>query len=216
MLLCAHEPQWPTQEVQNVLRWLRDHNAGGADQVRFFGVEHDFTRRLAYDARRLRRGAAPERLPALREHLDANRSSPATSSNMSSGTRTRSTTRSRTWSRPCGARSRRGRGAGRHRGSDRRPPRTTDRVVLRALRPVARRRQRVPGGAGGREREVVAGATNHRVVYWAASPHTANAPELLIVQSEGQERRSQAPGHTCWRGTARCICRSASRSPMAR
>ena len=46
-----------------MLRWLRDYNAGRADQVRFFGVEYYFTRlaRLRR-CRRLRRGVAPDRL----------------------------------------------------------------------------------------------------------------------------------------------------------
>lgn len=42
-------PAWRSQEVVEVLRWLRDFNAGREDQVQFVGVEFFTTRALAYD-----------------------------------------------------------------------------------------------------------------------------------------------------------------------
>ncbi|MCG5213340.1 erythromycin esterase family protein [Streptosporangium soli] len=61
---------WRTREVKAVLRWLRDYNAGHADQVRFVGVEFYATGRAAYDAvsahvARTARG----KLPQVRRHL---------------------------------------------------------------------------------------------------------------------------------------------------
>jgi len=54
-----------------VLRWLRDFNAGRADKVQFVGVEYYLTGLLAYDAVDAYVAAtAPERLAELREHLD--------------------------------------------------------------------------------------------------------------------------------------------------
>ena len=48
-------PQWQTREVADVLRWLREFNAGRADKVRFFGVEYYLTGRWRTTPRRLRR-----------------------------------------------------------------------------------------------------------------------------------------------------------------
>lgn len=63
-------PQWQWREVADVLRWLRDFNAGRDDQVRFVGVEHYFTRLLAYDALTAYVAqVAPERSDELEQHL---------------------------------------------------------------------------------------------------------------------------------------------------
>jgi erythromycin esterase-like protein len=72
-LMARMSPQWQSQEVADVLRWLRDANAGRADEdkVRFFGVEHYFTWHPAYDAvEAYVAERAPERLPELRSHFD--------------------------------------------------------------------------------------------------------------------------------------------------
>ena len=64
-------PQWQSQEVADVLRWLRQYNVRHADDVRFFGVEYYFTRRAAYDAvEDYVAEVAPDRLAELRRHLD--------------------------------------------------------------------------------------------------------------------------------------------------
>lgn len=62
--------QWQTREVADVLRWLRQFNEGRSDKVQFFGVEYYATRRLAYDALDAHVArTAPERLVELRSHL---------------------------------------------------------------------------------------------------------------------------------------------------
>jgi erythromycin esterase-like protein len=69
-LMRQMSPQWQSRQVADVLRWLRDFNAGRADKVQFFGVEYYFTRPLAYDAvEAYVASSAPERLPELRTHL---------------------------------------------------------------------------------------------------------------------------------------------------
>jgi erythromycin esterase-like protein len=69
--------QWQTREVADLLRWLREFNAGRADKVRFFGVEFYFLGLAAYDAieDHVAR-TAPERLAELQGHLNVVR--PAT------------------------------------------------------------------------------------------------------------------------------------------
>jgi erythromycin esterase len=63
--------QWQTEEVADVLRWLRRHNAGRHDQVRFVGVEYYLTGRPAYDAiEEFVASRAPGRLGAVRVRLD--------------------------------------------------------------------------------------------------------------------------------------------------
>jgi erythromycin esterase len=65
-------PQWQSREVADVLRWLREFNADRPDQVQFVGVEYYATPAQAHDlldayvAR-----VAPHLLPALRAHLSA-------------------------------------------------------------------------------------------------------------------------------------------------
>jgi erythromycin esterase len=63
-------PQWQAGQVADVLRWLRAHNAGRADQVQLVGVEYYLTGPAAYDAvEAYVAGAAPARLAELRDHL---------------------------------------------------------------------------------------------------------------------------------------------------
>ncbi|MEU5722781.1 erythromycin esterase family protein [Micromonospora sp. NPDC047738] len=70
-------PQWQTREVADVLRWLRDFNAGRSDKVHFVGVEYYWTWLEAYDAvdAYVARAAA-QRLPELRSHLGKIRPAP--------------------------------------------------------------------------------------------------------------------------------------------
>jgi erythromycin esterase-like protein len=63
-------PQWQSRQVADVLRWLRDYNAGHTDKVRFVGVEYYLLGSLAYDAvDAYVARAAPGRLAQLRRHL---------------------------------------------------------------------------------------------------------------------------------------------------
>jgi erythromycin esterase-like protein len=69
-LVARMSPQWQSGEVADVLRWLRAYNRGRADKVRFFGVEYYLTRRLAYDAvEAYVARTAPGMLPELRHDL---------------------------------------------------------------------------------------------------------------------------------------------------
>lgn len=64
-------PQYQSRQVADVLRWLRDYNAGRADKVRFVGIEYYFTPRPAYDAVKAHVAeTAPHRLPELESHLE--------------------------------------------------------------------------------------------------------------------------------------------------
>jgi len=69
-LLGRMSSQWQTREVADVLGWLRRYNAGHADDVRFVGVEYYLTDLLAYDAiERYVARVAADRLPELRRHM---------------------------------------------------------------------------------------------------------------------------------------------------
>ena len=58
--------QWQWHEVRDVLEWLRSYNTTHADQVRFVGVEYYLTWLPAYDAvESYVRETAPDRLPEL-------------------------------------------------------------------------------------------------------------------------------------------------------
>ncbi|MFI6900780.1 erythromycin esterase family protein [Nonomuraea sp. NPDC050394] len=61
---------WQAEEVREVLRWLRAYNARHADKVRFVGVEFYATRPAAYDAviRHVAK-AAPAKLESVKTHL---------------------------------------------------------------------------------------------------------------------------------------------------
>lgn len=76
-LVSRMSPQWQSRQVAEVLRWLRDYNAGRADQVQFVGVEYYLTGPSAYDAVDEHvAGTSPERLAELRAYLEVLR--PAT------------------------------------------------------------------------------------------------------------------------------------------
>lgn len=69
-LMSQMSGQYQTGEVADVLRWLRGFNAVHADKVRFVGVEYYFTRQPAYDAvDAYVAKVAPGRLTELRRHL---------------------------------------------------------------------------------------------------------------------------------------------------
>ncbi len=63
---------WTTQEVADVLTWLRRYNDTHPDKVRFFGVEYYATRPFAYDGvESYIKAAAPGRLARAKRHLAA-------------------------------------------------------------------------------------------------------------------------------------------------
>ena len=62
---------WRTREAKDVLVWLRDYNRSHREDVQFVGVEAYATRPLAYDAvEEYVAQKAPERLAETREHLE--------------------------------------------------------------------------------------------------------------------------------------------------
>ncbi len=78
-LMSRMGPQWQSRQVADVLQWLRDYNAERADKVQFVGVEYFFTWLEAYDAVDAYVAAtAPERLAELRGHLQEIRPRPST------------------------------------------------------------------------------------------------------------------------------------------
>jgi erythromycin esterase-like protein len=77
-LMAQMSPQWQSRQVADVLRWLREFNAGRADKVQFVGVEYYLLGPLAYDAvDAYVAGTAPQRLAELRHHLRVIRPSTA-------------------------------------------------------------------------------------------------------------------------------------------
>ena len=76
-LMRQMSPQWQSRQVAAALRWLRDYNAGQAGKVQFVGVEYYLTQRLAYDAvDAYVAKVTPQRSAGLRRHLQVIR--PAT------------------------------------------------------------------------------------------------------------------------------------------
>jgi erythromycin esterase-like protein len=64
--------QWQSRQTADLLRWLRQYNAGHAGKVRFVGVEYYYTGPEAYDAvDAYVARVAPGRLAELRRHRDA-------------------------------------------------------------------------------------------------------------------------------------------------
>jgi erythromycin esterase-like protein len=71
--------QWQSRQTADLLRWLREYNVGHTDKVRFVGVESYYTGPEAYDAvDAYVARVAPRRLAELRRHLRVIRPSTAT------------------------------------------------------------------------------------------------------------------------------------------
>ncbi len=190
-------PQWHSRQVADVLRWLRDYNTGRTDQVQFVGVEYYLTGQQAYDAvdQHVAR-TAPERLAELRQHLHVLRpSTPDIFSHIQGYT-----------SLP-----------------DKQPYIRAAREVLELVAglphapgdrayelTVQQARQIVsfyehlslPDADALVLRDARAaenlrwwrGFTGDKVAYWAASPHTANAPELRIADPPEPDMRFASAG----------------------
>ena len=190
-------PQWPWQEVVDVLQWLRGYNATHTDQVRFFGVEYYVTGLLAYEAiEAYVADVAPARLDELRSHFRLIR--PFTDDKFGYAQ----------WYAEV---------------PDKAPYIRHAHAVRDLIREVANR----DGGRRGRialhhARQIVSfyehyslsfddanvyrearvarnlrwwrRFTGDKVVYWAASPHVANAPRLRIVQPGGPDLRFPSAG----------------------
>lgn len=196
-LMSSMSPQYQSNEVADVLRWLRAFNAGRSDKVRFVGVEYYFTRTPAYDAVESYVAAtAPDRLAELRENLVPVR---PTSSDPFAHIE---------WYTNV---------------EDKQPYIDHARAVYELLDSLPRTaRDRAHSLALHNARQIVSfyehyslpltenvvyrdaraaenlrwwrQYTGDRIVYWAASAHTANAPELRIAQPPGPDLRFPSAG----------------------
>jgi erythromycin esterase len=193
-------PQWQSRQVADVLRWLHDYNAGHAGKVRFTGVEYYLTRPVAYDsidayvAR-----TAPERLPDLRRHLRVIR--PSTSDMFAYITRYLRAPDKRPHIR--------------HArqvytllsGLPHRPGDRAYALALHAARQIVSFYEHYslpqpPASDSLAYRDAHAAQnlrwwqklTGDKIVYWAASAHTANAPQLRVAVPPGPDWRYPTAG----------------------
>jgi erythromycin esterase len=196
-LVSRMSPQWQSREVTDVLRWLRAFNSDRADQVQFVGVEYYATPAQAYDTLDTYVGrVAPERMPALRDHLAAIR---PTGTNIYEHIQ-----------RYAGVPDKRSyvdHAQQVHDIVDGLPHGPADREHQLAVHTAAQivsfhRHYQLSDadGLGYRDEHAAENVrwwtelTGDRTVYWAASPHTANAPQLRISGPPGPDMRFASAG----------------------
>jgi erythromycin esterase len=179
--------QYQTREVADVLRWLRSYNAEHAHKVRFVGVEYYYTRPSAYEAVAAHVAeSAPHRLAELKRHLDAIR--PGTSNmetyvedyrGLTAEIKDRNARHAREVHDLVGSL----------------PHGDGDQAHTLALHHARQIRSfyefyALEMNEANRHREAHAAANlrwwrgysgEDKIAYWAASPHTASAPNLRIV-----------------------------------
>jgi erythromycin esterase-like protein len=191
--------QWQSRQVVDLLRWLREYNSGraAADKVRFVGVEFYYTGPEAYDAvEAYVARVAPERLAELREHL-AEISPPPNVTPSDWAKQYQAATDKRSFIRHAREV---------HRIVAELPHRAGGSAHALALQHA---RQIVSFyeyyDLSTDDQNVYRDAhtaqnlrwwhrwTGHRIAWWAASPHTANAPDLLIA-TPGPDFRYPAAG----------------------
>ena len=189
--------QWHSPKVAGVLRWLRGYNTGRSDKVRFVGVEYYLTGQPAYNAvAAYVTATAPGRLAALRALLGPLR--PATADVFAHIQ----------WylKQP-----------------DKRPYIQAAREVVRFLENLPRRPGDPAHVLAVQQARQIAyfyehfslsaadalifrdaraagnlrwwrGFSGDKIVYWAASPHTANAPGLRIADPPAADMRFPSVG----------------------
>jgi len=196
-LMSQMSGQWQSRETMDVLRWLRDYNRGRSDKVRFFGVEYIFTRPLAYDmVDDYVAKVAPQRLTALRHDLDAIR--PTTPDIFEYIQWFASVDDKKSFV----DRAHRVRGIVEdlpHQRGDRQHA-----VALHATRQIESFYEHfsMPQSKANVYRDAHAaqnlrwwqGMSDDKVAYWAASPHTANAPHLRIATPPQDDLRFASVG----------------------
>jgi erythromycin esterase len=184
-------PQWQSREVADVLRWLREFNSGRPDKVQFVGVEYYLTGQEAYDALDSHvAAAAPGRLAELREHLQAVR--PATANVFEHIQAYTAETDKEPYLRH--ARAVRDLVLGLpHPHGDREHV-----LAAQTARQIVSFYEHfdLPEAESHAYRDAHAAEnlirwhelTGDKIAYWAASPHTARAPQLRIVGPDGEMR----------------------------
>ncbi|HMJ78327.1 MAG TPA: erythromycin esterase family protein, partial [Iamia sp.] len=196
-LVARMSPQYQTAEVGDVLRWLRAFNVGRPDPVRFVGVEHYFTRDSAYALIQDHVAAvAPDQLDELERHLEPIRpqsddpfehigwyAMQDDKEAIVADARAVEDLVARL----------------RHRPGDR-----AHETALHAARQIVSfyefHRMEEAQSAPFREQRAAEslrwwqGLTHDRVVYWAATPHTANAATLRIVRPPEDDLRFRSAG----------------------
>ncbi|MFF3223521.1 erythromycin esterase family protein [Nocardia suismassiliense] len=188
--------QWQTQEVTDVLRWLRDFNIGRADKVQFFGVEYYLTGPSAYDeVDAYVAGTAPEQLAELRDHLRAIRPTTPIDDYVS-------------WYQ--GVPDKQPYLDHAHRvhdliaGVPHQPESRAHELALQHARQIVSfyKHYSLPFADSLVYRDSHAAQnlrwwrefTGDKIAYWAASAHTANAPELRIAVPPGPDLRFPSAG----------------------
>jgi erythromycin esterase len=196
-LVSRMSPQWQSREVADVLRWLHEFNTERTDKVQFVGVEYYLTGQEAYDALDAHvAAAAPDRLPELREHLQPIR---PTTGDVFAHIQAYSTLPDK---EPLLRHARAVHDLVRglpHAADDR----EHEIAVHTALQIVSFHEHfALPEADSHTYRDARAAEnlvrwhelTGDKVAYWAASPHTANAPQLRITGPDGTEMRFASAG----------------------
>ncbi|TWF75780.1 erythromycin esterase [Pseudonocardia hierapolitana] len=184
-------PQWQSREVVDVLRWLREFNSGRPDKVLFVGVEYYLTGQEAYDVVEAHvAAAAPGRLDELREHLQAVR--PATANVFEHIQAYAAEADKEPYLRHARAVRDLVLGLPHTHGN-----RDHD-LAAHAARQIVSFYEHfdLPEGESHAYRDAHAAEhlirwqelTGDKIAYWAASPHTARAPQLRIVAPDGEMR----------------------------
>ncbi|MEJ3653502.1 erythromycin esterase family protein [Actinomycetes bacterium KLBMP 9759] len=192
-LVRAMSPQWQSREVADVLRWLREVNAGRTDKVRFVGVEYYLTGQGAYDALDAYvAAAAPQRLAELREHLRLLR--PASADVFEHIQSLAAVPDKQSYVRAARAVYDLVSGLPTATGDEEQ----TARQIVSFYEHVALPEDESHAYRDARAAENLErwrARTDHKIAYWAASPHTANASALRISSPEGQIRFRSVGSH---------------------
>ncbi len=196
-LVALMSPQWQCREVVDVLRWLRVFNTGRPDKVQFAGVEYYATPAAAYDrVEAYIAKATPEWWGALRAELRTIRPTGTNiyqyiQSYMATADKQTPLRHARAVYELVATVP--------HRADDREHAltlRTASQIVSfyehyqlpEADNLIYRDARAAENLRWWRER------THDKIVYWAASPHTAAAPQLRISGSPGPDMRFPSAG----------------------
>jgi erythromycin esterase len=189
--------QWHSPKVADVLRWIRAYNTGRSDKVRFVGVEYYLTGQPAYDAVAASVGArAPGQLAELRALLDPLR--PATADVFAHIQWYMNQPDKRPYIQ-----------AAREvvqllQGLPHRPGDPAHLLIVQQARQIAYFYEHFSLSAADalvfRDARAAGdlrwwrGFSGDKIVYWAASPHTANAPDLRIADPPAPDMRFPSAG----------------------